>query len=128
MEVSRSGSTGMDAGRAVMGHGWPVSACPRSGTGVRAPERSEGRTWEPGLFAYFCGCLTKVSRRKGGTRKKPLRIEWIYTPCFITGTPSTYPLQAFNRHIRFAFTASPFWQTAPKGTKRSLPYHPAELA
>ena len=35
MEVLWSGSTGMDAGRAAMGHGWPVAACPRSGTGVR---------------------------------------------------------------------------------------------
>ena len=35
-----------------------------------APERSEGRTQGQGLFAYFCGCLTKVSRRKGGTRRK----------------------------------------------------------
>ena len=35
VEVLRSGSPGMDAGRAVMGHGWPVTACPRSGTGTR---------------------------------------------------------------------------------------------
>ena len=35
MEVLRSGSTGMDAGRAAMGHGWHVAACPRSGAGVR---------------------------------------------------------------------------------------------
>ena len=67
MEVLRSGSTGMDAGRAVLGHGWPVTACPRSGTGVREPERSEGRTQGQGLFGYFCGCLTKVPRRKGET-------------------------------------------------------------
>ena len=39
-----SGSTGMDAGRAAMGHGWPVAAGPRSRTGAREPERSEGRT------------------------------------------------------------------------------------
>ena len=35
MEVLRSGSTGMDAGRAAMGHGWPVAAGPRNRTGVR---------------------------------------------------------------------------------------------
>ena len=69
MQVLRSGSTGKDAGRAVLGHGWPVTACPRSGTCAREPERSEGRTWEPGLFGNFCGCLTKVPRRKGETRK-----------------------------------------------------------
>ena len=53
MEVLRSGSTGMDAGRAVLGHGWPVTACPRSGTGVREPERSEGRTQGRKRFGYF---------------------------------------------------------------------------
>ena len=56
MEVLWSGSTGMDAGRAAMGHGWPVAACPRSRAGVRDPERSEGRTLGQGLFGYFCGC------------------------------------------------------------------------
>ena len=70
MEVSRSGSTGLDAGRAVLGQGWPVTACPRSGTGVRELERSESRTQGQGPFAYFWGCLPKVSRRKGGTRRK----------------------------------------------------------
>ena len=44
-----------------------------------APERSEGRTQGQGLFAYFCGCLAKVSRRKGGTRRKTSYIEWICT-------------------------------------------------
>jgi len=67
MEVLWSGSTGMDAGRAAMGHGWPVAAGPRSRTGAREPERSEGRTMGQGLFGYFCGCLTKVPRRKGET-------------------------------------------------------------
>ena len=84
-----------DAGRAVLGQGWPVTACPRSGTGVREPERSEGRTWEPGLFAYFCGCLTKVSRRKGGTRKSPLRIEWICTQT-IKSAAATHQITAFG--------------------------------
>ena len=43
-EVLRSGHPGKDAGRAVLGHGWPVTAWPRSGAGAREPERSEGRT------------------------------------------------------------------------------------
>ena len=30
-------------------------------------DRSEGRTMGQGLFGYFCGCLTKVPRRKGET-------------------------------------------------------------
>ena len=68
-EVLRSGSTGMDAGRAAMGHGWPVAADPRSGTGTREPERSEGRTPGASLFGYFFGvwCTEKVTRRKGET-------------------------------------------------------------
>ena len=80
MEVLRSGCPGMDAGRAAMGHGWPVAACPRSRTGTREPERSEGRTPGQGLFGYFCGCLTKVPRCKSETRKTPLRSQWICTP------------------------------------------------
>ena len=67
MEVSRSGSTGMDAGRGVMGHGWPVTPCPRNRTGAREPERSEGRTLGQGLFGSFCGCLTKGTRCKSET-------------------------------------------------------------
>ena len=53
MEVLWSGSTGMDAGRAAMGHGWPVAACPRSRAGAREPERSEGRTMGRKRFGYF---------------------------------------------------------------------------
>ena len=77
----RSGSTGMDAGRAVLGHGWPVTAGPRSGAGTREPERSEGRTPGQGLFGSFCGCLTKGTRRKGETIVSVNRECWICTPC-----------------------------------------------
>ena len=58
-EVLRSGPPGMDAGRAAMGQGWPVAACPRSGTGAREPERSEGRTPGASLFGYFFGVWKK---------------------------------------------------------------------
>ena len=83
-------------------------AGPERGT----PERSEGRTPGQGLFGYFCGCLTKVPRRKGETRRKPWRIEWICTlfSCSIaaktTETPSTYPPQTpnWNRGIRVVCT------------------------
>ena len=59
VEVLRSGPPGMDAGRAAMGQGWPVAACPRSGTGAREPERSEGRTPGASLFGYFFGVWKK---------------------------------------------------------------------
>ena len=52
-EVLWSGSTGMDAGRAAMGHGWPVAACPRSRACAREPEQSEGRTMGRKRFGYF---------------------------------------------------------------------------
>ena len=58
-EVLRSGPPGMDAGRAAMGQGWPAAACPRSGTGTREPERSEGRTPGASLFGYFFGVWKK---------------------------------------------------------------------
>ena len=63
----------------MLGHGWPVTACPRSGPGEREPERSDGRTLGQGLFGSFWGCLPKGTRRKGGTRRAPWRIQWIYT-------------------------------------------------
>ena len=72
-EVLWSGSTGMDAGRAAMGQGWPVAACPRSRTGAREPERSEGRTMGRGLFGSFL-VLQKGTRRKGETNI-PVRHE-----------------------------------------------------
>jgi len=62
-EVLWSGSTGMDAGRGVMGHGWPVTPCPRNRTGAREPERSEGRTMGRGPFGSFW-VLPKGTRRK----------------------------------------------------------------
>ena len=71
----------MDAGRAVLGQGWPVTACPRSGTGTREPERSEGRTPGQGHFGSFCGCLTKVPRCKSETIISVNRECRICTPC-----------------------------------------------
>ena len=66
-KVLWSGSTGMDAGRAAMGQGWPVAACPRSRTGARVPERSEGRTKGRGLFGSFW-VLPKGTRCKSETK------------------------------------------------------------
>ncbi|AHL77621.1 hypothetical protein CH92_07285 [Stutzerimonas stutzeri] len=43
MESLRRGASGMDAARAVKGHGWPLRGDPRSGDGVRDVERSEIR-------------------------------------------------------------------------------------
>ena len=78
MEVSRSGSTGKDAGRAVLGHGWPVTAWPRSGAGAREPERSEGRTMGRGPFGSFW-VLPKGTRRKVETIVSVRHKCWICT-------------------------------------------------
>ena len=54
MEVLRRGTSRMDAARGVKGHGRPLYAGPRSGTGRRAVERSETRM--PGcvsLLTFF---------------------------------------------------------------------------
>ena len=45
-----------------------------------------------------------------------------------TCVPGTYPLRAFNWAIGFALTASPFCQTATKGTKKALPRRSAFAA
>ena len=41
LESLRRGASGMDAARAVKGHGWPLRGDPRSSDGVREVERSE---------------------------------------------------------------------------------------
>ena len=43
MESPRKGLSDMDVARAVMGQGWPFTACPWSGDGAREPRRSRGR-------------------------------------------------------------------------------------
>ena len=59
MESLRRGASGMDAARAVKGHGWPLRGGPRSSGGMRVVERSEPGTPSPDagarLFAYFFG-------------------------------------------------------------------------
>ena len=53
-QAMRSGSSGMDAARALSGHGCPFSAGPRSVAGVREPDEV-GPNQEQGLFGYFFG-------------------------------------------------------------------------
>ena len=42
--------------------------------------------------------------------------------------PSTYPFDVSRRSTGSALTAGPFWQTAPKGTKKALPQRSAIAA
>ena len=56
----------------------PVRRDPRSGDGMREPERSEGQ-WRGKTFWLFLRRLSKVTRRKGATRRAPWRTQWICT-------------------------------------------------
>ena len=67
MEVLRRGTSRMDAARGVKGHGRPLYAGPRSGTGRREvwPQARPGCRGAL-LFGYFLlGKQEKVTRRKG---------------------------------------------------------------
>jgi hypothetical protein len=52
-QAARSGPNGMDAARALPGHGCPFSAGPRSVAGVREPEE-RGPNQEPGHLVTWC--------------------------------------------------------------------------
>ena len=46
-----TGVTRQDAETAVLGHGWPVTACPRNSAGVKAPSsQSETAVWQGKAF------------------------------------------------------------------------------
>ena len=66
VEVLRSGQTGMDAGLAAPGHGWPMAAGPRSRTGARAC-RALARHRTPGARALGYLGLFQVTRCKSET-------------------------------------------------------------
>jgi len=53
MESLRRGASGMDAARAVKGHGWPLRGDPRSSDGMRGVERSETRMQGQAFLVTF---------------------------------------------------------------------------
>ncbi len=71
-EVLRSGQTGMDAGLAAHGQGWPIAAGPRSRTGARAC-RAWARHRTTGARALGYLGLFQVTRRKGETISRRYR-------------------------------------------------------
>ncbi len=113
-----------------MGHGWPVTACPRSRAGAREPERSEGRTPGQGLFGSFCGCLTKGTRRKGETSFSVNRECWICTPC-----DSCFAMRPHLCRVHIHSICHDFLRVPPlrrvtfskrrKSKQKGLPYHTA---
>ena len=69
MESLRRGASGMDAARAVKGHGWPLRGDPRSSDGVREVERSETRMEGQDLLVPFGA----TAKRDSPSRAKPMR-------------------------------------------------------
>jgi hypothetical protein len=72
VEVLRSGQTGMDAGLAAPGHGWPMAAGPRSRTGARAC-RATARHRTTGARALGYLGLFQVTRCKSETASRRYR-------------------------------------------------------
>jgi len=70
MESLRRGASGMDAARAVKGHGWPLRGDPRSSDGVREVERSETRMQGQDLLVPFGA----TAKRDSPSRAKPMRL------------------------------------------------------
>ena len=78
MESLRRGASGMDAARAVKGHGWPLRGDPRSSDGMREVERSEPGTPSPmqgqDLLVPFGGAAIRATaKRDSPSRAKPSR-------------------------------------------------------
>ncbi len=70
MESLRRGASGMDAVRAVKGHGRPLRGDPRSSDGVREVERSETRMQGQDLLVPFGA----TAKRDSPSRAKPMRL------------------------------------------------------
>jgi len=69
MESLRRGASGMDAARAVKGHGWPLRGDPRSSDGTREVERSETRMQGQDLLVPFGA----TAKRDSPSRAKPMQ-------------------------------------------------------
>ena len=75
MESLRRGASGMDAARAVKGHGWPLRGDARSSDGVREVERSETRMQGQDLLVPFGGpAIRATAKRDSPSRAKPMRL------------------------------------------------------
>jgi len=69
MESLRRGASGMDAARAVKGHGWPLRGDPRSSDGMREVERSETRMSGQAFLVTF----SAFGKSDSPSRAKPMR-------------------------------------------------------
>ena len=74
MESLRREASGMDAARAVKGHGWPLRGDPRSSDGMREVERSETRMQGQDLLVPLGGAgHPATAKRDSPSRAKPSR-------------------------------------------------------
>ncbi len=74
MESMRRGASGMDAARAVKGHGWPLRGDPRSSDGTREVERSETRMQGQDLLVPLGGAgHPATAKRDSPSRAKPMQ-------------------------------------------------------
>ena len=72
MESLRRGASGMDAARAVKGHGWPLRGDPRSSDGMREVERSETRMQGQAFLLTFEGpAIRAFEKSESPSRAKP---------------------------------------------------------
>ena len=72
MESLRRGASGMDAARAVKGHGWPLRGDPRSSDGMREVERSEPGMPSPVQGQDFLVPFGATAKRDSPSRAKPM--------------------------------------------------------
>ena len=68
MESLRRGASGMDAARAVKGHGWPLRGDPRSSDGMREVSRSETRMQGQAFLITF----SAPGKSDSPSRAKPM--------------------------------------------------------
>jgi len=72
-QVAWKGLSGMDAARAVKGHGWPVAAGPWNVTGAREPRRSQGRMLgQAFLLTFFGAGHPATEKSESPSRAEPL--------------------------------------------------------
>jgi len=106
------------AGPWMARHGVPPQQCRSEGT--VEPER-DGRMAGQGPFAYFWGCLPKVSRRKGGTRRRPSHIKRICTPWFQQEQSVHIRYQRLTERWVSLLQRVPFVKQPQKEPKRPCP-------
>ena len=85
MESLRRGTSGMDAARAVKGHGWPLRGGPRSSDGTREVERSETRMQGQAFLLTFFA----TEKSESPSRAKPVARAEKSAATYMCGRAST---------------------------------------